>query len=253
MYTYQLWCDIESGQKFIQLKVENPPFTWEIIFPNGLKAKSTLLLCNGKNALINIVCDRDCDSDVKILGELFQTMVRHVQALYDATLFKSGISSEVYARAGVLSNGQMANIFFNDVHNVIDQDALGLSLDQITRCSIQSDVVRMCLSDLRNASLNLYDAGMLCYRAIETMMQDFKESEDEEPKNTWPKVRSSLRFDKSFVEPINKYSIPNRHGKLIFLSAEDARDIIRRSLLLVGRYSRSKILELSIAKEPLLK
>ena len=111
----------------------------------------------------------------------------------------------------------------------------------------------MCLSDLRNASLNLHDAGMLCYRAIETIMQDFKVSEDEESKITWPKVQSSLRFDKSFVEPVNRCSKSNRHGKPIFLNAENARDIIRRSLLLVGRYSRSKILGLSIANEQLLK
>jgi hypothetical protein len=249
MYIYQVWCDIESGSKSIHLEVESPPFAWEIIFNDGFKAKAKLLLCNGKNALITIVCDRD----VVALAELFQAVVCHVQALYDATLFKCGISSAVYARAAILPNGQMANIIFNDVNNVIDQDALGLSIEQITKCAIQSGVVRMCLSDLRNASLNIHDAGMLCYRAIEAIMQDFKESEDEESKITWPKVRSSLRFDKSFVEPVNKHSISNRHGKMIFLSAENARDIIQRSLLLVGRYSRSKILGLSIADEQLLK
>ena len=249
MYTYQLWCDIESGSKCIQLEVTSSPFAWEIIFDDGFKAKATLLLCNGKNALITIVCDRE----VVALAELFQTVVNHVQALYDAALFKCGISGTIYARAAVLYNGQMANIIFNDVNNVIDQDALGLSVEQITRCSIQSGVVRMCLSDLRNASLNLHDAGMLCYRAIEAIMQDFKASEDEDSKITWPKVRDNLRFDKSFVEPVNKYSISNRHGKPISLNTESARDIIRRSLLLVGRYARSKILGLSIANEELLK
>ena len=148
------------------MNVENPPFAWNIAFEDGRKASATLHLCNGKNALITIECDRQS----KNIEEIIRMAVRHVQALYDAALFKCGISGMIIARAVVLPDGTMANILFNDIEQLIDYNTIGITEEQITRCSINSEIVRMCLQDLRNASLNLQDAGMLCYRAIETVM-----------------------------------------------------------------------------------
>jgi hypothetical protein len=249
MSTYQIWCDIESGSKGVQLNVENPPFAWNIAFEDGRKASATLHLCNGKNALITIECDRQPEN----IEGIIKVAVQHVQALYDAALFTCGISGMIIARAVLLPDGKMANILFNDVGQLIDYNAIGITVEQITRCSIDSEIVRMCLQDLRNASLNLQDAGMLCYRAIETVMQDYKATDEEESKVTWPKVQNSLHFEKSFVDPVNEYSKSNRHGKPVYLSTAIARDIIRRSLTIIGRYARVKVLSQSISDEEVLK
>lgn len=248
MYRYHIWCDIESGSDGIQIEIKNPPYKWNIEFEDGGTSTATVHLCQGKNALVVL----DCQKEAVKPDILIQSVIQHVQALYDAALFNCGISGTAIGRAALLPSGQMANLKFHDVSRLIDPAATRLTVGDITRCSIESQIIRTCFSDLRRASLNLQDAGMLCYRAVETVMQTFKQSDGDSSKEAWPRMREALRFEKSYVDTLVSYSISNRHGTSLIITTEDARDLLTRSLTIIGRFARVSVLQESIAAEPVL-
>ena len=147
MYIYHIWCDIESGSDGIQFEIKDPPHRWNIEFEDGGTSTATVHLCQGKNALVVLACQKEAAKP----DLLIQSVIQHIQALYDAALFNCGISGTVIGRAALLPNGQMANLKFHDVRRLIDTTATGLTVEEITRCSVESQVVRTCLTDLRRA------------------------------------------------------------------------------------------------------
>lgn len=249
MYRYHVWCDIESGSDGIQFEIRDPPHRWSIEFDDVGKSTAFVQFCQGKNALVVLDCQKEAEKPDVII----QSVIQHVQALFDAALFSCGISATVIGRAALLPSGQMANLKFHDVKRLIDSVATGLTVEEITRCSIESQVIRTCLSDLRRACLNLQDAGMLCYRAIESVMQTYKQSTSESSKDAWPRMRDALRFEKTYVDPLVVHSISNRHGTPLIITADEGRNLLTRALTIIGRFARVSVLHKTIAAESLLK
>jgi hypothetical protein len=249
MYRYHVWCDIESGSDGIQFEIKDPPHRWSIEFEDGGTSTAAVHLCQGKNVLVVLDCQREASQP----DLLIQSVIQHVQALFDAALFSCGISGTVIGRAALLPNGQIANLKFHDVRRVIDPEAMGLTVEEITRCSIESQIVRTCFSDLRRASLNLQDAGMLCYRTVESVMQTYKQSDSESSKEAWPRMRDALRFEKSYIDTLVSHSISNRHGTPLTITTEEGRNLLTRALTIIGRFARVSVLQKSIAAEVVLK
>jgi hypothetical protein len=249
MNTYQIWCDIESGTLGIQLQIEKPPHQWALQLEDGGSATATVHLCHGKNALVIL----NCEHEVKRPDWLVRLVIQHLQALYDAALFMSGVSAQVIGRAALLSNGQMASLLLNDVRSLVDLSATGMTIEQLTQCSIESQIVRTSLVDLRNGCLNPQDAGMLCYRAIEGIMQTYKQTNEEESKEAWPRMRQSLKFEKSYIDVLSKHSVANRHGKPLSIAADEQRLLLCRALTILGRFARSSILGKSLVDDEFLK
>jgi hypothetical protein len=94
---------------------------------------------------------------------------------------------------------------------------------------------------------------MLCYRAVESVMQTYKQSDSESSKEAWPWMRDSLRFEKTYVDPLVSYSISNRHGTPLIITTEEGRNLLTRALTIIGRFARVSVLQKSIAAESLLK
>jgi len=163
-----------------------------------------------------------------------------VQGLFDAALFVSGHSAEVIARAVYLPNGQLADVLFRDVTRIVDLSAIGLSVEQVTRYCLELEHFRICLADLRSSALNPRDAGLLCYRAVEALMQYYKEPEEEESKKAWGRMREDLHFDKSYLEELRRLSISNRHGVPLVIRSEIQKEILTRAVVLAGRFARRR-------------
>lgn len=248
MHTYQIWCDIESGSLGVQLEVQDPPHRWNIELEDGGRSQAAVHLCQGRSALVVLTCE----SEVARPDLLVQLIIQQIQGLYDAALIQCGISARVIGRAALLPDGRMASLNFHDVRSLIDPTASGLTLEELTRCAIESQVIRSCITDLRNATLAPQDSGMLCYRAVETMMQSYKTSEEEESREAWPRIRQALRFEKSYVDPLVAHSMANRHGRPMTITPEQLRDLATRVLSLLGRFARVNHLARPLTVEPVL-
>lgn len=212
---------------------------------------AALYLNHTTNALVVFESSQKIEQEK--IADLILSIRSIVQTLYDAALLHCGIATRVELTSIMMEGKDFGRIQLNDVKSLITPGSLGLTIEEATRCSIESSIVRMALADLRNALLNLNDFGMFCYRSIEVMMGDYKESDDEDSKLAWPKMRSSLKFEKSYVQPIVDLSVKNRHGSATHVQQAQAKDLASRAITLLGRYCKVRVMKSKIDQESILR
>jgi hypothetical protein len=251
MHVYHIWGNIDAGAMQVLLDIANPPFRWALEFEDGTSGIASLYLNRTSDALT--VFESSHKLEKGKLTDLVVSIRSTVQSLYDAVLLNCGIAARMELTAVMAEGNDFGSIQLNDVKLLVTPASLGLTVEEITRCSIESSIVRMSLADLRNALLNLNDFGMFCYRSIEVMMQDYKESDDEDSKETWPKMRSSLKFEKPYVQPIVDLSVKNRHGNATRVQQAQAKDLISRAVTLLGRYCKVRVMKRNIDQESILR
>jgi hypothetical protein len=113
--------------------------------------------------------------------------------------------------------------------------------------ALTNSYLRSALSDLNSAITSPNDTGFYCYRAIETLMQEFKQP-GEESKVAWPKLRDALQVTQAWIKPLTDNSLSNRHGELKGLSGNERSFLMKRAWMLVYRFARLKLL--NVAKLP---
>ena len=87
------------------------------------------------------------------------------------------------------------------------------------------------LSDFRRSIKYPAMTASFCYRAIETIRSSYFEDPDindetKRRKDGWSKFRSCLSISLEEIQSINKYSIPNRHGRYPFISYDERERIM---------------------------
>lgn len=74
-----------------------------------------------------------------------------------------------------------------------------------------------------------------CARAVEGI-RHLIAGEGERPEVAWPLMRESLNVDRAYLEFITSSSTKNRHGHREMLKSLTAREIMKRSWILMDRY-----------------
>ena len=73
--------------------------------------------------------------------------------------------------------------------------------------------LRYSLADLRQAILSPTDTSFHCYRAVESIMQGFKEPQGEgDEKNAWPRMRAALQADEQALRGLADDAKTHGHG-----------------------------------------
>ncbi|MGY8664066.1 hypothetical protein Q3C01_17095 [Bradyrhizobium sp. UFLA05-109] len=72
---------------------------------------------------------------------------------------------------------------------------------------------QLVLADFTNAMRFPVGTGFYCYRAIEAMMQFVKDTDDENDKVAWPKLRERLRVSREAIDAVKAHADLPRHGK----------------------------------------
>jgi hypothetical protein len=103
--------------------------------------------------------------------------------------------------------------------------------------AISSWHLRCALADLREAIESPNDTGFFTYRAIETIMQSFKSSADEEPKYVWPRFRQALQVSENYLKSMTKYSQSNRHGVLTLTSGTEREILMLKARTIIHRFA----------------
>jgi hypothetical protein len=76
-----------------------------------------------------------------------------------------------------------------------------VTVEKVISLTCGSVTLMDALHNLREAILQPRDTGFACYRAVENILQDFREA-DEDNKRAWERLRESLRIDRSWIEPL---------------------------------------------------
>jgi len=96
--------------------------------------------------------------------------------------------------------------------------------------------LRRALADLRQAMRTPGDTGFYCYRAIEAIRRDFVENFKEARAAAWERLRTKLRVSRSWIDPLETRSLPQRHGEVTFMTDSERSDSFDRAWKVIDRY-----------------
>jgi hypothetical protein len=112
-----------------------------------------------------------------------------------------------------------------------------VSLEELTQLAITNVHFRIFLSDLSNAISAPNDTGFYCYRAVETLLQEFKLPDESDNGRAWKRFRDALQVSQSWISPLTAASKPNRHGEAKALSGQERVHLMQRAWTLVHRFA----------------
>ncbi len=78
--------------------------------------------------------------------------------------------------------------------------------------ALSDGLLASALADFRKSMPDPTEAGFYCFRAIESVMQSFKQG-NEEDRLSWDRMRGALNVDRGAIEFVKFYADDRRHGK----------------------------------------
>jgi hypothetical protein len=111
-----------------------------------------------------------------------------------------------------------------------------IRLDEIELVS-GSVAIKLALADLRKAKDNAVDSGFYCYRAVESIRQEFGEVAGA----AWEHLRRSLKVDRSCIDYLKHWADPRRHGKSVPIIDGERKNLLIISDEIVDRYIKYKM------------
>ncbi len=160
-----------------------------------------------------------------------------VRTLVDAYGYLSGRGYDIEITSVVEPNGKQI-VFGVGIPELEEaQRERPLAFHEILEVVNSSQHLRRALGDLREAIRSSLDTGFFCYRAIESIRQSFKKAEDGDKDGpSWERLRNALRIDRSWIERIQAFAVPQRHGETPYMSGEDRLLAMQRAWKLIDRF-----------------
>src|SRR5260221_892690 len=129
-------------------------------------------------------------------------------------------------------------LFFVDSR--VDPDAVSAAIlydtTDLVNLALTDNFFAYSLADFRRAVHDTMDTGMLCYRAIETLVHSFK-NDGEKDKEARRKFEKSLKVEWSSIEKkIKPLSNDRRHGKFPPITGEQRISALLEVHNILGRY-----------------
>ncbi|MFF0532884.1 hypothetical protein ACFYT3_31500 [Nocardia amikacinitolerans] len=88
-------------------------------------------------------------------------------------------------------------------------------LDRYAQAAATNANIRHALADLRSALSLSDDTAFYCYRALESLRQEFIDDSDPRPareKRSWERLRAALGVDEERARELAALATPRRHG-----------------------------------------
>ncbi len=236
----------------IKFDVKNPPLRFMVRAAEGEEHEVTLLLSGGIYLAV-VVTTKSVINDIPTLRNQIATVCK---SIYDAATFLTGhaITVELLSLTEVETNRFWT---FGDWVPELSESAheRPLPTEGFINLAISNVHLRSALADLNQAITSPNDTGFYCYRAIETLMQEFKQPGEIESRKSWPRFREALQVTQDWIKPLTDKSTSNRHGELGAISGKERVFLMKRSWILVYRFVCLKLLgarSLPVAEFPLL-
>jgi hypothetical protein len=99
----------------------------------------------------------------------------------------------------------------------------------------RGNYLRLCLADLREAIREPRDTGFFIYRAIESLMQSFRTSDNTKEK-AWQSLRSKLSISEASLRELQDVAGSFRHGETKYISNSEKCKLFTVAWDIVGKY-----------------
>lgn len=164
-----------------------------------------------------------------------------VQALLDALGYHLGGALEIQMIGGMVDNKAVIfpairRPFFVAVEgNRVEEDQfLPYALNAIVNPHL-----RHALADVRQALALDDDCAFYCFRAIESLRQNYVDGDDDDRRvrdALWEALKTALNVTRDEIDEIGEAAIPRRHGGHLDLDYAKKVEMVITTRKLVGRY-----------------
>lgn len=181
---------------------------------------------------VSVVLNTNSDSSLLTLKNYMEYLVR---TLIDAYGYLSGRGYDVEITSVVNPEGNYSvfGVGIPELEN--SQNDRPLSFQQLLTAMAKSQHLHRALADLREAIKSPVDTGFFCYRAVESIRQNFKREEEDDAKS-WESLRKSLLIDRSWIDKIKKFADTARHGDTPYISGKDRILIMQHAWKVIDRF-----------------
>lgn len=119
------------------------------------------------------------------------------------------------------------------------QDERPFPSEKVLALALNSQPLRLALANLREAVRMTGDTGFFCYRAIESIKQNFYAEQDgKDDKPSWNRLRDALRINRDWIDALTKHYEANnqRHGKSPYMLGESRVSAMLHAWKVVDRF-----------------
>jgi hypothetical protein len=160
-------------------------------------------------------------------------VTRLVRNLADAIGHVTGASLDVEIISCIAPDGS-SHIFNTGFDGLIKHEVGSEESQRIFNVLIaqatRSQFVRMALSDLRSAIREPLDTCVNCYRAVESIRQEYLEGNSDkgtDRKNSWKRLRDAVGVDEAELRWLEDRATPRRHGNPIDVTHAERERALR--------------------------
>lgn len=115
-----------------------------------------------------------------------------------------------------------------------------MKIEDIFKGVLKSSNFSKVLFNIREAIRQPADTGFFCYRAIESIRQDFLPKEEDDKKKartkSWKNLNEKLLIDRNFTKTLEEFATPLRHGESMDISDEKRAKLFLTTYKIIDRY-----------------
>lgn len=128
-------------------------------------------------------------------------------------------------------------VFGVDIARIAKQESIRpIAVQDFLTLLPQSNELRRALADLRQSIRSSSDTGFYCFRALECLRHYFVLDSDSKEAASWKRMEKALNYKRSFIRPLDTFGGDQRHGKDIYMSAENREDCMEKAWKIVDRF-----------------
>lgn len=214
----------------VDFQVANPPLTLNVVTQAAGSCLVRLLLAGSPAVHVTT------KNDVEDMSAFVAQIQGIVTAIYDTAVYTTGryIGIDI---AMIIQPPDRATEVRRSLPS-IEQEAAAdvIGIDTISRLALEHVTLRRALGDLREAIRTPDDAPFFAYRAVETIMQAFRDEKDE-TKVAWTRLRSELKISEQFLKGMTHFATRVRHGQSVVLPRGVAEELTLRARGVIHRYA----------------
>lgn len=187
----------------------------------------------------DIIVEFDLEGDlVNILT--FRNLVRNiVDSVVTPVCYLTGtnLSFELSSVRAPNEKTHTFGVSVPEVDGLDDPDSLFGELSRIMSLydGDGGNYLRSSLRDYYLAMDSPLDTGFYCYRAIESLRQNFQ-TEGMSSGDAWPVLRDRLGIDKSDIMTVKELADDRRHGDIIDVPGQDREEILNLTWDMIMKY-----------------
>ena len=183
--------------------------------------------------ITTVKTSEDSDIDIPSLRNYVEEVIR---AMIDMAGYLNGIGYD-FEMISVINNDTDESRVFGVQLPITDGDPIkrAARFNELIAYLSKSPFLPAALADLREAIKSPADTGVFSFRALQTIMQAFRNPKESEGQ-AWKRMIQELNLDNGLRKFMGRHSGDRRHGKPVHISWEDRKAVLRRAWLVVDRY-----------------